>query len=361
LLYGFVTACGGLLLSLLIARRIVRPIQSLVQGTQAISNGRYDYHIDYRSKDEIGQLATAFNRMTSGLREKEFIRSTFNRYLNPNIIDRILADPQQLQLGGERQRQTMLFSDLVNFTQICEQMPPVQLIGLLNDYLSAMTEIVDNHQGIVDKYIGDAIMAYWGPLSTGADHASQACLAAHTMRLRLNELQQQWRERGLPILQIRIGIATGEMIVGNIGSEQNCNYTCIGDTVNICSRLESTNKLYGTDILVDHDTAKEAQGLLFRELDSIQVKGREGSMAVFALIRPDDQALTNTESSLLAGYAKALQLYYTGDFATAQSAFEQLAQRWPTDTATQAMLKRCLELKNTPPADWRGVYKIQVK
>lgn len=360
LIYGLIALTIGLLLSKFISLRIVTPLKELVSGTQAIAQGNFDHRVVYQSKDEIGQLTRAFNKMTQELKEKEFIRTTFNRYLNPKIVRHILSDPQQLKLGGERQIQSILFSDLADFTQISEMMPPDALIALLNQYLSNMTHILTEHDGILDKYIGDAIMSYWGPLSTQGNHAQQACLTALAMQKRLRELRPDWIAHGLPALNCRIGITTGAMIVGNIGSEENCSYTCIGDTVNLSSRLEGLNKYYGTEIIIDAETYAATNGLFCRELDTIVVKGREEGTSIYQLIGVIQKTLpAENEANRL--YAEALQHYYLGQFKQAEAGFKQTLQSHPLDSPSVTMRNRCRQMQQQPPAIWNGIYKMTEK
>ncbi|MGZ5025849.1 MAG: adenylate/guanylate cyclase domain-containing protein, partial [Methylobacter sp.] len=249
LLIGGGTLLLGALLFMLISQRITRPLRLIAKGTLEIKHGNYRHRIDYRNSDEVGQLAIAFNAMAGDLQEKELIRSTFNKYVDPVIVSELLSQPDKLRLGGERKEQSVLFSDIAGFTDFSEKLPAEALIKILNDYLSAMTVEISRHHGILDKFIGDAIMAFWSPELCDGHHAQFACRSALAMQRKLDALRPVWLANGGPEIHVRIGIATGDMIVGNIGSEQARSYTCIGDKVNYSSRLEGLNKYYGTRII----------------------------------------------------------------------------------------------------------------
>jgi len=290
LLIGSGILLVGALLFMLISQRITRPLRLITQGTLEIKNGNYQHRIDYQNADEVGQLAGAFNVMAGDLQEKELIRSTFNKYVDPAIVSELLSQPDKLRLGGERKEQSVLFSDIAGFTNFSEKLPAEALITVLNDYLSAMTLEISRQHGILDKFIGDAIMAFWSPQLCDGNHAINACRTALAMQKRLQQLRPEWLANGAPEINIRIGIATGTMIVGNIGSEQARSYTCIGDKVNYSSRLEGLNKYYGTEIMIDRQTATEISGFVIRELDTVRVKGRASGEIIYELIGTLDQA-----------------------------------------------------------------------
>ena len=279
---GLVVFVVGILFTLFFSNRVVRPLQLLVAGVDEVNSGNYNFKVSFKSKDEVGQLATAFNKMVQGLKEKEQIRNTLNKYVNPSIAAEILENPDKLKLGGSRERQTVLFSDIAGFTTFSEGMPPEKLILLLNDYLGAMTNEVVETEGILDKYIGDAIMAFWGNPFCKGNHALYACKTAIAMQNKLAELRPVWKKENRPEINARIGISTGDMFVGNLGSEHTRDYTCLGDTVNYGSRLESLNKHYGTKIIIDFFTRSQAdQGIEVRELDTVVVKGRVNGTPIF--------------------------------------------------------------------------------
>jgi class 3 adenylate cyclase len=344
---------AGALLFMLISQRITRPLRLITDGTLEIKRGNYHHRIDYKNSDEVGQLAAAFNVMAGDLQEKELIRSTFNKYVDPTIVSELLSRPDKLRLGGERKEQTVLFSDIAGFTHFSEKLPAEELITILNNYLSAMTEEISRQHGILDKFIGDAIMAFWSPELCNKSHAMHACRTALAMQRKLNELRPVWLANGAPEINIRIGIATGEMIVGNIGSEQARSYTCIGDTVNYSSRLENLNKYYGTQIMIDRQTANEITGLVVRELDTVRVKGRESGESIFELIGEENE-IDRGMLERIGLYRQALALYRNADFAGAAEIFSTLSNDAPSKT----LLKRCLYLQQNKPESWDGIHSM---
>jgi class 3 adenylate cyclase len=356
LLIGSGILLVGALLFMLISQRITRPLRLITQGTLEIKNGNYQHRIDYQNADEVGQLAGAFNVMAGDLQEKELIRSTFNKYVDPAIVSELLSQPDKLRLGGERKEQSVLFSDIAGFTNFSEKLPAEALITVLNDYLSAMTLEISREHGILDKFIGDAIMAFWSPQLCDGNHAISACRTALAMQKRLRQLRPEWLANGAPEINVRIGIATGAMIVGNIGSEQARSYTCIGDKVNYSSRLEGLNKHYGTEIMIDQQTATEISGFVIRELDTVRVKGRASGEIIYELIGTLDEA----DDALLEKinrYQQALSLYRAADFSQAARIFSSLN----ADAPSRMMLKRCDYLQQNAPENWDGIHSMQDK
>lgn len=343
----------GAFLFILISQRITRPLRLITKGTLEIKHGNYQHRIAYQNSDEVGQLAAAFNTMASGLQEKELIRSTFNKYVDPAIVSELLSQPDKLKLGGERKEQTVLFSDIAGFTNFSEKLPAEALIKILNAYLSAMTLEISQQHGILDKFIGDAIMAFWSPELCHGNHALFACLSALAMQKKLQQLRPFWLAGGAPEINIRIGIATGDMIVGNIGSEQARSYTCIGDKVNYSSRLEGLNKYYGTQIMIDQQTANQITGLVIRELDTVKVKGREAGEIIYELVGSID-TVDNVQLEKLSRYQEALVLYRNAEFKKAAQIFSMLE----ADIPSSVMLKRCIYLQQNAPVVWDGIHSM---
>jgi len=360
LITGIAILTVGLLFSIFFSRRIAQPLGLLLQGTKGVIDDNYDFEIKHTSKDEVGELSKAFNHMLQGLREKKYIQETFGKYVHPSIVAEILSNPEKIQPGGKRNYQSVLFCDVANFTSFSETMAPEALIKLLNEYLGAMTEEISNTQGILDKYIGDAVMAFWGPPFTPGNHSLLACQAALNMQSTLQILRPQWLSRGLPEIRMRVGIATGHMIVGNIGSEKNLEYTCIGDTVNYSSRLEGINKVYGTDIIIDIFTKKNVEhDLLLRELDTIQVKGREQGSQIFEVVAEKKNASEN-QKRLKSEYESTLELYRKGEFDFAEKAFTSIYNA-SNDLASKTMSERCKDYIVLPPENWNGIVVMKEK
>ncbi len=352
----------GLIFAAFVTRSLVEPVKRLLGGTRAVEAGDLDVEILVRTHDELATLATSFNHMVGGLREKERIRATFGQYVDPRIVktlleNRIAAD------RGERQTMTVFFSDLEGFTQLCEGLTPDMAVRFLNRYFALMSEGVRERQGIVDKYIGDAVMAFWGPpFVEPADHARLACLAALDQMARLDTFRAALPElfgvtHGLPTVNVRMGLASGDVTVGNIGSETSRGYTVIGDTVNLASRLEQANKFYGTRILVSDATRNMAgDSLAFREIDSLRVVGKLEPVKVHELLGLASE-LNDAARSAVQDYETGLARYRAQDWDAAEAAFRSCLSAMPGDRPAQAMLERIAAFRQSPPeAGWDGVW-----
>ncbi len=236
---------------------------------------------------QIGATFTLITvyRLLTEQREKRYIRQTFSKFVSKSVVDELLKDPDKLKLGGEKKILTVLFSDIRGFTSISERMTPEAMVEHINEYLEAMTGIVFQHDGTLDKYVGDEIMAFWGAPIPQDDHALKACKAAVDMIRVLNELNVKWIAEGKPELHIGIGLNTGDMVVGNMGSSSRMDYTLMGDNVNLGARLEGTNKFYKTTIIISEYTYEYVKDhVITRELDLIRVKGKELPVKIYELI-----------------------------------------------------------------------------
>jgi adenylate cyclase len=312
-----------------------------------------------------------FHYMTE-VREKRRIRNAFNLYLEPSVARLVSEDPSRLRLHGEKKDLTVLFSDLRDFTTASEALDAESLVEFMNEYFGTMTEEIFKHGGLVDKYIGDAIMALWGAPLTIPDHAVKACQAALDMAGRLESLQDAWRRIASaghdgadrppsPRLRIGVGINTGPMVVGNIGSQRRFNYTVMGDAVNLASRLEALNKAYGTRILIGENTrAAIGDEYLVREIDSVRVKGKRQPVRVFELLaKRGDSALL---VPFAAAFDDALRAYQERDWPLALQRFEAFMNEYPDDTPGRIYVERCrLLIENPPDEAWDGVYTFTSK
>ena len=295
-------------------------------------------------------------------REKRFIRNTFSVYLSPAVISDLLHNPEKLKLGGENKRLTIFFSDIAGFTSISEKLPTEQLVPLLNQYLSEMSDIVLKHRGTVDKYIGDAVMAIFGAPVDYPDHAKSACLAALEMQERLIELNKKWKAEGFPPINCRIGLNTGMVKVGNMGSTKRMDYTVIGDEVNLASRLEGANKAYGTNFMVSESTYNDAREVIeARELDLLAVVGKQKPVRVYQVLARKGQ-LDQKTRELVRTFEQALKLYREARFTEALELFNNCLEINPADSPSQLYRERCLTfLQNPPPRDWDGVFRLTKK
>ena len=362
-----IAAVLGFILAAVLAHNLVKPVRQLLSGATAVKNGNLDTHVQVRTSDEIALLAQSFNYMVSGLREKESIKATFGQYVDPRIVSALLAG-KPLTESGEKRVMTVFFSDIAGFTSLGEQLTPDAIVRLLNYYLSAMSKPIAEHKGIIDKYIGDAIMAFWGPPFSGErEHALLACQAALQQ---LENVQQVRRaipdvtglRRGLPDFHVRMGICSGPVTAGTIGSENSKNYTVIGDTVNLASRLESVNKYYGTHIIVAGSTYEAAKdGIETRALDSIRVLGKSEPVDIYELLALKGAAPESVRK-LRERYAEGLAEYRHGRWPAARSAFEACLQLVPGDGPARVMRDRAAAFEAQAPATgWDGVWNFDEK
>jgi adenylate cyclase len=289
--------------------------------------------------------------------EQRALRRVLNRYLSPAVAAEVSREPDQVNLGGDLRTMTVLFSDIRGFTTLSERTPPRELVALLNEYLTAMVEILFKHGGTLDKYMGDAIMAFWNAPQPQADHAVRACHTALEMGAELDRLRQEWMARGVPALDIGIGLNTGPMIFGNMGSVLRTDFTVIGDSVNLGSRLEGLNKEYGTRIIVG-DSTREAAGeaFVYRFLDLVAVKGKTEPVAIYELLAVAG-ALAPERRPVLAAYARGMEAYQARDWAGAAEAFADALDLDPADGPSLLYRARAEEfLAAPPPPTWDGVY-----
>jgi adenylate cyclase len=295
--------------------------------------------------------------------EKARIRGMFQQYLPPAVVRELIHRPELLGLGGEERVATVLFCDVEGFSRMAEGLAPTALVKLLNEYLTAMTDVVVEHGGVIDKYLGDALMAEFGVPVPLDDHAVRACRAALRMRDERRRLRVGWKERGMPELHARTGINTGRVLVGNLGSFRMMDYTCMGDHVNLASRLEGVNKEYGTEILVSEFTWRDVQAhFIGREIDRVRVVGRGEPVAVYELIAVREDGVDEGTTALMAGFAEALALFRERRFGDACEAFEALAERFPGDGPTAVYVERCREnVIHPPPVEWDGVFQLASK
>ena len=292
--------------------------------------------------------------------EKRKVRGAFQQYVSPEVIRRLLTDPERVK--PRKTPVSVLFSDVRGFTSISERLDAQELADLLNGYLTEMTRIIFRNRGTLDKYIGDAVMAIWGAPFDEPRHATRCVEAAIEMLSRLVELQQGWRARGLPALDIGIGINTGIASVGNMGSALRYGYTAMGDTVNLASRLEGLNKEYGTRIIISESTyvALYSDTIVTRELDMIRVKGKALPVTIYEVLGAEFAANGGRELAELFGRGHGA--YKQREWSKAKQVFQEVLLRWPEDGPARVFLARCEEyLAEGPEADWDGVYEMKHK
>ncbi len=290
-------------------------------------------------------------------KDKRFIKGAFQQYLSPAVIDQLMDDPSSLKLGGEERVMTALFSDVKGFSTISEKLTPSELVHLLNEYLTEMSDIIMKFGGTVDKFEGDAIIAFFGAPVRYGDHSTRAALVCLEMQNRLAELRQQWRSEGKMELFQRIGINTGSMVVGNMGSRNRFDYTIMGNSVNLAARLEGVNKVYGMELMMSEMTYKACQDAIeAREIDLIRVVGIRQPVRIYEILGRKGE-LDPHRKEAFAIFHQGLEAYRGQKWDDAERSFKEVQNRIPEDGPSATFLKRCLEYRQSPPPeDWDGVY-----
>jgi class 3 adenylate cyclase/HAMP domain-containing protein len=372
-------------LLILVTRRLTNPLAKIVGVmNKIIESADLSSRVEVEYQDETGKLAHTFNRMIGELdkaygqikryafdavlagKKEERIRQIFQKYVPKDVIEQFFASPEKMLTGVNREL-SILFSDIRSFTTISEGMTPDELVNSLNRYFSGQVDVIMNRNGIVDKYIGDAIMAFWGAPRKHDDDALQPVLAAVEMIEALDKFNEQQRKLGKPEFRIGIGINYGEVTVGNIGSDRKMDYTVIGDPVNLASRLEGLTKTYQAEILISERLYTElrkqaqdvrAQGLRFRLLDTVAVKGRTRGVKIFSVKR----TLSPVEGRAWPLHNQGMELYYRRSFQDAAAKFREVLTLLPDDFNGKNLLDRCTAYAvNPPPEDWDGVEVMKTK
>jgi adenylate cyclase len=309
----------------------------------------------------LAYFGTAVYQYLAERQQKAVIKNMFSHYINPAVVNELVANPEKARLGGDRCELTVFFSDIANFTSISEQYHnrPQDLVALLNEFLDEMTRFVLKYEGTLDKYEGDAIMAFWGAPLPQKDHALRTCLAALDMQKRLEILRTKWTKEGKPALTVRMGINTGIVIVGNIGGKDRFDYTVIGDSVNLASRLEGANKQYKSNIMISDFTYTH---VIVRELDLIQVKGKNEPVKVYELLGTTKMEMTENKRQSLELYHEGLKLYRLRQWEEAIAYMQQAFSFDDTCYAAQIYSERASLYKLTPPPDdWNGIFVMTSK
>jgi adenylate cyclase len=329
-------------------------------------NGNSELNVVYPGLAVVfAYLGAAVYQYLAERQQKALIKNVFSHYISSAVVNELVANPEKAKLGGDRRELTVFFSDIASFTTISEQFTskPEGLVELLNEYLDEMTAIILKHGGTLDKYEGDAIMAFWGAPIPQKDHALRTCLASLEMQKRLAQLRPQWKKTGRPGLEVRIGVNTGIMIVGNMGGKDRFDYTVIGDSVNLASRLEGANKQYGSSIMISDFTYQHVKSsVTVRELDLIQVKGKSEPVKVWELMGMADMAMTDDQRQSLELYHEGLKLYRARKWEEAVAYFQQARRLDATCHVAEIYEQRAnLYQLNPPPADWNGVFVMTTK
>jgi class 3 adenylate cyclase len=362
------TVALGLSVAALITSRLTRPVRSLASAMRDVQQGNLEVQLPVSSTDEVGTLTDAFNFFVKELRSKEQMKQTFGKYIDPRILEHVLGQPDAQVVAGGRREMTVLFADLLGFTSLSERLTPSLMVTLLNRHFGLQALAVQEHHGVVDKFVGDSVMAFWGPpFVKPEEHAILACRAAQAQLVALDTLRRDLPEitglrRDAPDVHLGIGICTGEAVVGNIGSENTRSYTVIGDTVNLAARLEGANRVYGTQILIAETTA-QAIGSAFetREIDVIFAKGKTETTRVFELLGVSGE-VTEQQLRLRKLYVRARRAYLAQEWDLAEAIFGECLQLRPDDGPSRVFLQRIQTLRRNPPGEnWTGVWELVAK
>jgi len=360
-------ACLGITVGAIVSANIVRTLRRLIEGAQAVQDGELTVAIPVASNDEVGQLAAAFNRMVVEIRAKERIQNAFGKFVDPRIVAGFVSEAGDIE-HAERQVVTVFFSDIAGFTSMSEQLTATAIVNLLNHYFAAVTGSIRANNGIVDKFMGDGLMAFWSsPFSPADSHAASACLSALAQQEAITKLNQELPNilglrRDAPAFTVRMGIATGEAVVGTIGSTVSRSFTVIGDTVNLASRLESVNKMFGTRIIVAESTLRLAKQVVeSRELDLITVVGKTEPVRIYELLCPAGK-LKPEEAELLRGFDQGLVAYRAREWDAAEEQFKRCLTINPMDAPSALYVDRIATCRQEAPrADWDGIWRLTTK
>ena len=350
-----------------LSKRLANPIKQLVKSTEDVHSGNLAIKIEGLPEDEIGQLGDSMNRMIEELRKKHDLQAVISTYIDPRVVEKIILPGRAEVLAGQKQIMTILFSDIAGFTGISERLSPTGLVKMINRYFTIMTECIKAEGGIIDKFIGDAIMAYWGPpfISEG-EQAAAACRAALRQRDALEQFRQELPEilglrKDIPEINIRIGLATGEVVVGNIGSDTARSYTVMGDIVNLASRLESANKQFGTSIIISEATMRMADAHVeVMELDRIVVNGKSETVEIYELLALRDE-LSNPMEIRRQRFSEALAAYRRQDWIASRAVFSELMEHYNDRTAKVFFDRIQLLETHSLGSGWDGVWRMTSK
>jgi adenylate cyclase len=359
----------GLFVFLLITGRLQTAFRRLTSAFHETADGKYSDPLPITSGDEIGELTSSFNTMVDQLKSKEKLREAFGQFLDPRIVANVVNPATgELRQTAERRTVTIFFSDIAGFSGIGEQLTADTVVRLLNRYFTAATEVIRRNHGIVDKFIGDAVMAFWAsPFSEGETHARDACLACLEMRSAFAAITDDISNitglrRNIPKFHVRVALATGEALIGTVGSDTTKSFTVIGDTVNIASRLEGVNKIYGTDLIINEDCFHLAeQDVEAREIDLLTVYGKTEPVRIYELLGKIGK-LDSSTCQLRDTFATALQKYREQKWTEAEKGFQNCLAIRKNDGPSLEFLTRIATFARTPPPkDWNGVWQTASK
>ncbi len=345
----------GVLGAIRFAGSISRPINQLADDSDYMCDLQFD-KVLYRPSiiKELDDMSRSFINMRNAL-------FSFKRYMPVDVVRQLVASGQVANVGGERRVLTVMFSDIRSFTDLAEGLVPEELMQYLSTYLQCISSVIVKNYGTIDKYIGDSVMCFWGAPTADQQHAIHACQTILDAKKALRGLQDSWRAQGKPVIVTRFGVNTGAVVVGNVGSDERLDYTALGDAVNLASRLEGINKMYGTTVAVGESTYQLAkEQFRFRRIDLIRVKGKFKATYLYELL-DDNHWLWNRVEEYNLEFAQAFDAYQNGDWQKALEAFEILLSHYPEDNLSVIFVERCVKFIEKPPVVWDGVWEYRVK
>lgn len=348
---------ASVLAAIALAHNLSAPILFLSAEAKRIKDFELDHEINLKPTiREIHLLATALAGMKTGLR-------MFGKYVPTELVRQLVQTGEVARLGGKKRELTFFFSGIAGFTPISESLSPELLMIHISEYMDELTRIIMGERGTVDKYIGDSIMAFWGAPISDPDHPLHACNTALACQTKISELNEKWRQEGRSALFTRIGIHTGEAVVGNVGSHERMNYTVLGDSVNLASRLEGANKIYGTRIIISQSVYERvSENFLCRPLDVIAVKGKGKSIKIYELVERKGGDISARAAALCDAFSRALEKYEQQDWDGALKIFSDVHREFPSDHPAALYIDRCKRFQQNPPgADWTGVTCLNSK
>jgi adenylate cyclase len=359
----FVIFAAGLALSIfggfLLAARVTHPVARLAQGAGRIESGNYVDPVEVDQDDELGSLAISFNNMMRGLAERDRVRDMLGKVVSPEIAEELLS--KKIELGGEEREVSVLFTDVRDFTSVAERESPQGLVKLLNTYLTWLTRIVERHGGVVEQYVGDAVMALFGAPVRHEDDALRSVRVAFFNDTATTEIYTELVRLGGRSLAMGVGIHTDIVVAGNIGSPSRLNYKVVGDGVNLASRLEGLTKRYHVGAIVSESTREACAGISFRELDTVRVKGRSSAVSIYEPMGVEAE-LESSVVERLALHGIGLACYRGRDWAGADAIFNELASHTPDAALYRLYLDRTAMLRREPPGeDWDGSVSYREK
>ncbi len=351
----------GILFASALTTKLVRPIRYIRSAMSEVKDGNLNVHLERTSSDEMGSLVDSFNHMLSELVIKEQIQEAFGKYVDPRVVENLVSSDTMPKTGGEKQVMTISFGDVDSFSDVAEKLTPEELVHWTNEYLTLMAEPVSTHHGVIDKFIDTMVMAFWGePFTNEEEHAQLACFTALEQIGKLEEFKKLLPQASH--LKLYVGIASGSVVVGNMGSEQSKSYTVLGDTVNTSSRLKGTAKQYGVPIIISESTQEMAASAIeSREIDLIKVVGKEEPIRIFEVLAAKGDIDKKT-SLLRECFRKGVDAYRKQDWEDALVQFKTCLEINPHDAPSAIYEERIKKFQSSPPGeDWDGVWSLSKK